>query len=198
MPLGVNLLPWRRRRRLWQRNVFVGQLLATLVAAGVLVGATEFVLEARIDRQKQRQLALIEQIRRFDARIDEVDTERRQHDDLATRAEDLRRLCNQRGTALGIFEALAQTLASGTHYTAISRRGSTLSAAGAAATSDRVSQLMRNLGASQWFDAPSLQRIGSAPDALYGSAAAAFEITVSVTAPGQEPEAEERGITHDA
>ncbi len=192
MTPGVNLLPWRRRRRQRQRNVFVGQLLATAVSAAAAIGAMEFVLEGRVDDRKRRQLAVREQIRGFDERIAELDVERRGHDDLRARFQHLRQLWRDRAIAVGVLDALAQTLAVGAHYTAIAKRGNVLSVQGVAAGNDRVAQLMGNLGASHWFDEPRLQRIGNTPEAIYGSRSATFEISVAVTPP------HEREVAHDA
>lgn len=183
---GVNLLPWRQRRRQRRRNVFAGQLLATTLSAAALIGTAEFVLQDRIDGRKQSQLAAREQIGRLDQRIAELDVQRRSHDDLAARSLPLRRLWRQRAAAVGILDALARGLVAGAHYTEVSKHGDVLSIQGIAAGNDRVSQLMGNLDGSPWFDEPQLKRIGSAPEAIYGSRSAAFEIAVAVTNPNQQ------------
>jgi type IV pilus assembly protein PilN len=60
--------------------------------------------------------------------------------------------------------------------------GKTLSISGAAESNNRVSELMRNLDASDWFDAPSLNEV-KATTAGQVDQANVFQLTVRQTQP---------------
>jgi type IV pilus assembly protein PilN len=60
--------------------------------------------------------------------------------------------------------------------------GKTLSIGGAAQSNNRVSDLMRNLDASDWFDAPSLTEV-KATTAGQLDQANVFQLTVRQTQP---------------
>jgi type IV pilus assembly protein PilN len=60
--------------------------------------------------------------------------------------------------------------------------GRTLSISGAAESNNRVSELMRNLDASDWFDAPSLNEV-KAITADQVEQSSTFQLTVRQTQP---------------
>ncbi|MGH8376897.1 MAG: PilN domain-containing protein, partial [Pseudomonas sp.] len=65
--------------------------------------------------------------------------------------------------------------------------GKTLSISGAAQSNSRVSDLMRNLEASDWFDAPSLTEV-KATAAGQVAPASVFQLTVRQTRPAAPEE----------
>jgi len=81
-----------------------------------------------------------------------------------------------------IFDQLARTLPDGVYFTVVKMAGKTLSISGAAESNNRVSELMRNLDASDWFDAPSLNEV-KATSADQVEQANVFQLTVRQTQP---------------
>jgi type IV pilus assembly protein PilN len=67
-------------------------------------------------------------------------------------------------------------------FTEVKRVGKTLSISGAAESNNRVSDLLRNLNASDWFDAPSLTEV-KATTAGQLDQANVFQLTVRQTQP---------------
>jgi type IV pilus assembly protein PilN len=68
------------------------------------------------------------------------------------------------------------------YFTEVKKAGKTLSITGAAESNNRVSDLMRNLDASDWFDAPSLTEV-KATTAGQLDQANIFQLTVRQTQP---------------
>jgi type IV pilus assembly protein PilN len=68
------------------------------------------------------------------------------------------------------------------YFTDVKMAGKTLSISGAAESNNRVSDLMRNLEASDWFDAPSLNEV-KATTAGQVDQTNTFELTVRQTQP---------------
>ncbi len=68
------------------------------------------------------------------------------------------------------------------YFTEVKMTGKTSSITGAAQSNNRVSDLMRNLEASDWFDAPSLTEV-KATTAGQVDQANVFQLTVRQTQP---------------
>lgn len=68
------------------------------------------------------------------------------------------------------------------YFTEVKLTGKTLAVTGAAESNNKVSELMRNLEASDWFDAPSLTEV-KATTAGQLDQANVFQLTVHQTQP---------------
>ncbi|MCX7078926.1 MAG: PilN domain-containing protein, partial [Pseudomonas sp.] len=74
------------------------------------------------------------------------------------------------------------TLPDGVYFTEVKMTGKTLSITGAAASNNRISDLMRNLDASDWFDASSLTEVKANTTGALDQANV-FRLTVRQTQP---------------
>ncbi len=184
---SLNLLPWRQRRREQRRRRFLAGLAAAFLGAVTVVVGIGWLLGGLIGDQQRHNRQLAASIVELDARIVEIDKLRRDREHIQDRMRVLEQLRDQRATTVGILAELTRTMVPGAHYTALIRRGGVITARGVAESNDRVSKLMRGLGDSPWFTAPSLQRIEKAPAGpatdAYGDQAADFELTLLVTPP---------------
>ncbi|PZW99232.1 type IV pilus assembly protein PilN [Pseudomonas sp. 478] len=155
----INLLPWREELREARRKRF----LLTLV--GVMVGAVGAVLIANqaisgaIDRQVARNDYIGKQIAVVDERIKQISDLKARRQQLVERRRIIQDLQGNRPISGRIFDQLARTLPDGVYFTEVKMAGKSLSITGAAESNNRVSDLMRNLDASDWFDAPSLTEV---------------------------------------
>lgn len=178
----INLLPWREELREERRKRFL------LILAGVLVGAAGAVLIANqvitgaIDRQVARNDYISKQIAVVDERIKQISDLKARRQQLVERMRIIQDLQGNRPISGRIFDQLARTLPDGVYFTEVKMDGKTLSIAGAAESNNRVSDLMRNLEASDWFDAPSLTEV-KATTAGQVDQANVFQLTVRQTQP---------------
>ena len=74
------------------------------------------------------------------------------------------------------------------YFTEVKMTGKTLSITGAAASNNRVSDLMRNLDASDWFDAPSLIEVKANTVGAIDQVSV-FQLTVRQARPAVEEQA---------
>ncbi|WP_434593196.1 PilN domain-containing protein [Pseudomonas sp. R4-83] len=178
----INLLPWREERREERRKRFL------LVLTGVLVGSVGAVLiadqiiSAAIDRQVARNDYISKQIAVVDERIKQISELKARRQQLVERMRIIQDLQGNRQISGRIFDQLARTLPDGVYFTEVKMTGKALSISGAAESNNRVSDLMRNLEASDWFDAPSLNEV-KATTAGQVDQANTFELTVRQTRP---------------
>ena len=84
---------------------------------------------------------------------------------------------------------LVQTLAKGVHYKVMQLSGKTLSVSGVAESNNRISALMRNVDASDWFTQPNLKGIKEDPtNSDYGEQASTFDLSFLQSNPNKTEE----------
>ncbi|AWY42380.1 pilus assembly protein PilN [Pseudomonas putida] len=178
----INLLPWREELREERRKRFLLILVGVLVGAAGLVLIANQVITGAIDRQVARNNYLGKQIAVVDERIKQISDLKARRQQLVERMRIIQDLQGNRPISGRIFDQLARTLPDGVYFTQVKMEGKTLSISGAAESNNRVSDLMRNLEASDWFDAPSLTEV-KATTAGQVDQANVFQLTVRQTQP---------------
>jgi len=184
----INLLPWREELREERRKRFLVALAGVMVAAVGIVLITDQTISAAIDRQVARNDYIGKQIAVLDDRIKQISELKARRQQLVERMRIIQDLQGNRSISGRIFDQLTRTLPEGVYFTEVKMLDKTLSITGAAESNNRVSDLMRNLDASAWFDAPSLAEV-KATTAGQLDQANVFQLTVRQT----EPAAKEDG-----
>lgn len=185
----INLLPWREELREERKKEFLQYLLLTLLVAGGLVFVAGTWISGRIEDQQARNKYLQDEIKVLDARIAEIRDLARQRQELLDRMQVIQELQGNRPVIVRVFDELVRTLAKGVFYTNLTYRGNLVTVSGVAESNNRVSELMRNLDASEWFRDPNLKGLREAPN--YGPQASTFELTFRQTLPGKDEEGAE-------
>ena len=178
----INLLPWREERREERRKRFLLALTGVVVGSIGAVFIADQIISAAIDRQITRNDYIGKQIAVVDERIKQISELKAHRQQLVERMRIIQDLQGNRQISGRIFDQLARTLPDGVYFTKVKRLGKTLSISGAAESNNRVSELMRNLDASDWFDAPSLNEV-KATSADQVEQSNTFELTVRQTQP---------------
>lgn len=124
----------------------------------------------------------------LDARIKEISELRTRRQQLLERMKIIQDLQGNRPIIGRIFDQLVRTLPDGVYFTAVKMEGKNIAIVGAAESNNRVSNLMRNLEASDWLMAPSLTEVKSVTAGALDQANV-FQLTVQQTQP--EPEKSE-------
>lgn len=182
----INLLPWRDELREERKKEFVQYLLFVLIAAGGLVFSAGLWVDSNVDTQQARNARLQQEIRVLDDRIREIRSLNEKRRDLLARMEVIQDLQGNRPVIVRVFDELVHTLANGIFYTTMRVNGQQLSLEGVAESNARVSSLMRNLDASDWFTNPNLRGLREATE--FGSQASRFTLTVTQTLPRDQQE----------
>ncbi|MBV4548064.1 PilN domain-containing protein [Pseudomonas triticicola] len=178
----INLLPWREERREERRKRFLLVLIGVLAGSIGAVLIADQIITAAIDRQMARNDYIGKQIAVVDERIKQISELKARRQQLVERMRIIQDLQGNRQISGRIFDQLARTLPDGVYFTDVKMAGKTLSISGAAESNNRVSELMRNLDASDWFDAPSLNEV-KATSADQVEQANIFQLTVRQTQP---------------
>lgn len=159
MTTRLNLLPWREMKRREQDR----QLLTIAVGAWVLMALIVFYaflhVSALVENQQKRNQYLQSEIKKVEDDIKEIANIKRQRQDLIARMNVVYQLQADRTRVVRVFDELARRLPQGIQFTSMILSGGKLELHGVAQSNARISALMRNLDASDWFTAPELQII---------------------------------------
>lgn len=160
MSTRLNLLPWREMRRREQDR----QLLTIAIGAWVLMIVIVFYghihVTTLIDVQTKRNDFLKAEIAKVEQEIKEVAELKKRRQDLIARMNVIQQLQADRTRVVRVFDELVRRVPDGVQLTSLKQTGgSSMALTGVAQSNARVSALMRNFAASEWFAEPELDVI---------------------------------------
>lgn len=181
----INLLPWREQLREERKQRFLVILGAVLLASGALIFLGDQYFNSAIENQSARNDFLRKEIAVLDARIKEISELKTRRQQLLERMKIIQDLQGNRPIIGRVFDQLVRTLPDGVFFSELKMSGKSISIAGAAESNNRVSNLMRNLDASEWLTSPNLTEVKAVTQGALDQANV-FQLTVQQTQPGGE------------
>lgn len=152
----VNLLPYHEARKASRRKK-VYTILGGAAGAGALVVLLGgMYIDHRIDAVAGLNQVLTAENNRLDLQIREVNTLRKDIEGLLQRQKAIEGLQNERNRPVQLLEELVRQVPEGVYLTTLKQTGDSFSVSGIAQSNERVSELLRNLGAVQWLDKAEL------------------------------------------
>ena len=183
----INLLPWREQLREERKQRFLVTLAAVLIASGGLVFLGDRYLNASIERQAARNDYIRKEIAILDSRIKEINELKTRRQQLLERMKIIQDLQGNRQIIGRVFDQLVRTLPDGVYFSSLKMTGKNIAIEGAAESNNRVSNLMRNLEASEWLEAPNLTAVKAVTAGALDQANV-FQLTVQQAQPGGDSE----------
>ncbi len=159
----INLLPWREELRRRRNKEFGVLTFVTIALMAAVVAGVHWHFQQRIDFQSERNAFLEQQIAALDKKIREIRDLDREKERLLARMRIIQQLQSSRPEIVHVVDSIVQTLPDGVFYTTITQKGTAFTMAGVAQSNARVSSLMRQLEASEWFENPNLVEIKAVP-----------------------------------
>ncbi len=159
MTTRINLLPWREMRRRQQDRQLLTIAVAAWIVMGVIVINAYLYVGALIEMQGRKNKLLEDEIVKVELEIKEIAELKKQRQDLIARMNVIYQLQGDRTGMVRMFDELARKLPEGVYLTTLKTSGAGLVLQGVAQSNARVSALMRNLDASDWFATPELEVI---------------------------------------
>ncbi|MAO60278.1 MAG: pilus assembly protein PilN [Alcanivorax sp.] len=192
MTTTINLLPWREERRKQKQHEFVAMLIFAAIVAGLIFWLWKGMVEGQIADQQSRNNHIQSAISKLDTQIKEIKELQRRRDELVARMKVIQELQGNRPTIVYVFDQMVRTLPDGVYYTTVERKGDSYTIEGVAESNNRISRLMRNLDASDWFIEPNLLNVRALdPDnRAEGEQTNSFVLTVKQGSPRSEEEEE--------
>ena len=173
---NINLLPWREEQRRERNRATLMTCIAFWACAVFLVFVGNMVMNARIDHQQSRNNFLTSEINSLAIVIQEIEDLKDKRDALIERMDVIQTLQENRAQIVHVFDDLASKLPKGVYYESIDKNDDRLHIDGRAQSNGRVSALMRNLDASDWFSNPDLKVVDLADQ--NGSSVSEFDVEV--------------------
>ncbi|WCD80006.1 PilN domain-containing protein [Pseudomonas sp. TUM22785] len=183
----INLLPWREQLREERKQRFLVALAGVLVISAGLVFLGDQYLNGEIENQQARNEFVRKEIAVLDTRIKEISELKTRRQQLLERMKIIQDLQGNRPIIGRVFDQLVRTLPDGVFFTNVAMKGQSIAIVGAAESNNRVSNLMRNLDASEWLTAPNLTEV-KAITAGAVDQANVFQLTVQQTQPAADAE----------
>ncbi|MBA54403.1 MAG: pilus assembly protein PilN [Pseudomonadales bacterium] len=181
----INLLPWREERRQELKQQFFVVLVGVLLLGAGSVYLVDMGVQSRIDYQNQRNQFIVSETKKLENQIKEIEELKKKRESLIERMKVIQDLQGNRPEIVKIFDEMVRTLPDGVYYRQVKSVGDTLSMTGLAESNNRVSNLMRNLDASELFEAPNLSKVQAASKE---QSANEFDLTVKRQKPKVEGE----------
>ena len=179
----INLLPWREQLREERKKQFISILVLIVLFAGLLVFLGDRNLNGKIDQQNARNDFLRKEISLLDGRIKEIEQLQARRTQLLDRMKIIQDLQGNRPIIVRVFDALARTLPDGVYFTSVNMKGAVIGIKGGAESNSRVSNLMRQMDASDWLTTPNLTAVKAVTQGALDQANV-FEMSVRQTEPG--------------
>jgi type IV pilus assembly protein PilN len=159
MTTRINLLPWREMRRRQLDRQLLTIAVAAWIVMGVIVVYGYLYVGSLIETQGRRNKMLEDEIAKVEQEIKEIADLRKQRQDLIARMNVIYQLQGDRTGMVRMFDELARKLPEGVYFTSLKTTAAGIALQGVAQSNARVSALMRNLDASDWFMIPELEVI---------------------------------------
>jgi len=179
----INLLPWREQLREERKKQFLSILMLIVLFSGLLIFLGDRNLSGKIDRQNARNDFLRKEISLLNGRIKEIEQLQARRTQLLDRMKIIQDLQGNRPIIVRVFDEVARTLPDGVYFTSVSMRGPVISIKGGAESNSRVSNLMRQMDASDWLTSPNLTAVKAVTQGALDQANV-FEMSVRRTEPG--------------
>ena len=181
---NINLLPWRDERREELKKEFLVILAGVGLFAAAIVLAWQAVLSSNIDNQNSRNQFLDSRISELSEQVKEIKALRKKKKELIERMTVIQSLQGNRPEIVHIFDEIVRTLPDGVYYHSIQRKGNKLELTGSAESNNRVSSLMRQLNASEWFANPNLRQVQASK--FMGGQGSDFKMDVQIISPSAD------------
>ena len=149
---SVNLLPYHAERRADKRKKVFMSLGAAAAAGAVMVFLGGMVIDHQTEEAQRINGVLTQKNAEMDKQIVEVNTLKKDIEDLLQRQQAVESLQNERNRPVQLLEELVRQVPEGVYLTALKQDGDKFTISGVAQSNERVSDLLRNLGSVPWLD----------------------------------------------
>jgi type IV pilus assembly protein PilN len=178
---SINLLPWRDERRQERKQEFLVILGGVAAFGAVLLFVADVYFNDQIDAQKSRNAHIDSHIGQLNEQVREIRDMQKKRTQLLDRMKVIQELQGNRPIIVRLLDQLVRTVPDGVFYNSVKSDGRTITIQGIAESNNRVSSLMRQLDASDWFTEPNLD--GVTANREFGEQATLFNMTVKLDLP---------------
>ena len=177
----INLLPWREEYRQDKKKEFLTQLAAVALFAAIGLYIWVYIVDTQISGQEARNKVLKDEIAILEKQVKEIEELKKDREQLVARMRVIQDLQGTRPTIVRYFDEMVRSTPDGIFFLNMKRVGDRISIEGITESRPRISALLRNLAASDWFSEPDLKQIRA--NKTYGADADEFSLEVKTVLP---------------
>lgn len=156
----INLLPHREVARKKRQDIFNVSLAASALVGGLISGLIFLWYQGQIDNQQGQNVILENEIKRLDGQIKDIAGLEAEITALRARQQAVENLQADRNLPVHLLTELVNQLPDGVYINSMKQDNQTVMLQGVAQSSERVSELLRNLSSNTpWFAKPDLVEI---------------------------------------
>lgn len=180
---NINLREWRQELREQRQKEFLYVLFFVAAVAAGLAFLWIKQVEGLTSDQRARNNFLTQQISVQTKQIKEIENLKDERSKLISRMEVIQSLQGDRPIIVRLFDELVKTLPEGVYYESLDRKGDRLAIVGVADKASSISDLLRNLDKSEWFEEAFLQNVTALDQRNNDGTGSRFKITVKQATP---------------
>jgi type IV pilus assembly protein PilN len=156
----INLLPHREVARKKRQDVFNFSLAASALLGGLLAGIIFLGYQDQIESQQRQNVILEKEIKLLDGQIKDIAGLEAEITALRARQQAVENLQADRNLPVHLLTELVNQLPDGVYINTMKQDNQVVMLQGVAQSSERVSELLRNLASNTpWFTKPELVEI---------------------------------------
>ncbi len=156
----INLLPHREAARKRRKEIFFATLGVAALLGGLICGGIYVWYQAQISNQQNKNSFLTSKIKELEVQIKDIATLQAEIAALRARQLAVEDLQADRNMPVYLLDELVKQLPDGVYVNSMKQDGSNIAVTGVAQSSERVSELLRNLSNnSVWLTKPELIEI---------------------------------------
>lgn len=176
----INLLPWRETLREERKREFLSILVGALVISAGILFLVHSYITGEINGQRARNEFMQARLLVLDQRVAGINELRQQKEDIRERMSVISDLQGTRPVIVRIFDELVRTLPEGVYYENLNRVDNTISIQGSAESAARITELLRALGDSEWFQEVVLDGFEASDDENSPTQALTFSLSLNL------------------
>lgn len=157
--IRINLLPYRDEARKAKRKQFYSLTVLISIFAALVVFAGYTLLDGILSNQQSKNDFLQSKIDGLGKQIDEIKKLKEQTEAVMNRKGAIESLQKNRGEAVHLLDELAKQTPGGVYLRSIKQSGAVVTVTGYSQSNAKISNLMRNIEASEWIAEPSLVEV---------------------------------------
>ena len=157
--MSINLLPWRETRRQANKKQFFISIATSTLCAFLLVTGVHLLLSQKLSNQQSRNTYLRSEIGAKDRKIREIKNLKQKREELLDRMNIIQGLQGNRPVIVRVLDTFVHLVPEGVYFSHLSMKKQLLSIKGVAENNSSISEFMRNLDQSVWFDQPNLTAV---------------------------------------
>ena len=182
----INLLPWREQLREERKKRFIASWVLTILVGVTVIFVGGLYITNSLNFQQSRNQFLQNELGQLEKSISEIKDLKRRRAQLLERMKVIQSLQGNRPVIVRVFDQLARVLPEGVYFKNVQLKGTRLVMVGVAKSNSRISALMRNFDASEWFSDPNLTAVRKV--SVGGERLNEFDLTVLQVSPNEELE----------